>query len=188
MDEQIKISVIISNRKSIGIQIKPDGQVIVRAPRGATMAEIKKVVHEHEDWIRKHLEKVKQETENSDGTKIAKLTSGELKELGKKALEYIPERVAYYAPLIGVTYGRITIRSQRTRWGSCSSQGNLNFNCLLMLMPPQVIDSVVVHELCHRKEMNHSKAFYQEIYKVFPEYKQWDRWLKNHGKGIMARL
>lgn len=83
---------------------------------------------------------------------------------------------------------RITIRSQRTRWGSCSSKGNLNFNCLLVLFPPEVIDSIVVHELCHRKHMNHSPQFYAEIEKVFPEYKKWHKWLNDNGGLYMERL
>ena len=96
--------------------------------------------------------------------------------------------MAYYAPQIGVDYGRITIRCQRTRWGSCSAKGNLNFNCLLMLAPPEVLDSVVVHELCHRREMNHSPRFYALVLRVFPDYHRWDRWLKDNGPALMARI
>ena len=83
--------------------------------------------------------------------------------MADQAVKTIPEKVRYYAPLVGVTYGRITIRNQRTRWGSCSSKGNLYFNCLLMLAPPEVLESVVVHELCHRKEMNHSKMKWNQL-------------------------
>ena len=103
-------------------------------------------------------------------------------------MRVIPERVRYYAPLVGVTYGKVTIRNQRTLWGSCSAKGNLSFNCLLMLCPPEVIDSVVVHELCHRKEMNHSERFYAEVLRVFPEYRKWDRWLKKNGRSIRNRM
>ena len=117
-----------------------------------------------------------------------KLTFDEIRQLAAQAVEVIPARVRHFAPLIGVTYGRITIRNQRTKWGSCSSNGNLNFNCLLMLTPPEVIDSVVVHELCHRKEMNHSEKFYAEVAKVFPDYKKWDKWLKDNGKALMAMM
>ena len=82
----------------------------------------------------------------------------------------------------------ITIRNQKTRWGSCSSKGNLNFNCLLMLTPPEVIDYVVVHELCHRKEMNHSGAFWAEVEKVLPDYKEQVKWLKENGGQIIGRM
>ena len=118
---------------------------------------------------------------------LTPMTSDEIRRLAEKALIYIPERVRYYAPLVGVTYGRITIRNQRTRWGSCSSKGNLNFNCLLMLAPAKVIDSVVVHELCHLKEMNHSKKFYDEVLRVFPDYYTCHKWLKENGAKIMAK-
>ena len=110
-----------------------------------------------------------------------------IKELADKARIFIPERVKYYAEVIGVDYGRITIRCQKTRWGSCSSKGNLNFNCLLMLMPSEVIDYVVVHELCHIKQMNHSKAFWKEVEKVLPNYRKSAVWLKNEGSRIMMR-
>ena len=116
------------------------------------------------------------------------ITYDEVKKLADEALKYIPERVKFYAPKVGVTYGKITIRNQRSRWGSCSSKGNLNFNCLLMLTPPEVIDSVVVHELCHRKEMNHSDKFYAEILKVFPDYWKWNKWLKENGNLLIKRM
>ena len=93
----------------------------------------------------------------------------------------------YFAPQVGVSYGRITIRNQKTRWGSCSGKGNLNFNCLLMLTPPEVIDYVVVHELCHRKEMNHSKAFWDQVERILPDYKVSEAYLKKEGGAIMAR-
>ena len=87
-----------------------------------------------------------------------------------------------------MTYGNITIRNQRTRWGSCSAKGNLNFNCLLCLAPPGVLDAVVVHELCHRLEMNHSKRFYEEVLRVYPDYYKDHGWLKEHGSELLGRL
>ena len=90
-------------------------------------------------------------------------------------------RVAYYAEKLGVSYGKITLRQQKTRWGSCSSEKNLNFNWKLILAPPEVLDYVVVHELCHLKEMNHSKAFWDEVGKVMPEYETYKLWLKENG-------
>jgi len=178
---EIRYELIRSDRKTLGLQVK-DGKVIVRAPWFTPMSEIRAFVSGHAEWIEKHLAKSR---EVSD---VPALTEEELRALAKSAKELIPSRVRYWAGRIGVTYGRITIRAQRTRWGSCSSQGNLNFNCLLMLAPREALDSVIVHELCHRKEMNHSKRFYAEVYKVFPEYDVWHNWLKEHGKELMGRL
>ena len=173
-------TLIRARRKTLGLQIK-DGKVIVRAPMRLPKATIDAFVVKHESWIVKHLAKERA------GQDLPKLTEQELGALAKQAKEVIPARVAYYAALLGVEYGRITIRTQKTRWGSCSAKGNLNFNCLLMLAPPEVLDSVVVHELCHRKHMNHSKAFYAEIARVMPDYKARHAWLKQNGRALMNR-
>lgn len=93
----------------------------------------------------------------------------------------------YFAEKIGVDYGRITIRCQKTRWGSCSSSGNLSFNCLLMLVPESVRDYVIVHELCHRKEMNHSARFWREVAEVCPDYQASRAWLRKNGGALIAR-
>jgi len=183
-NEYYDIEIVRSRRRSKAIEIKPDGCIIVRVPLLTTTASARRFVEQHSEWIDKHMAKLQAVAQ----TPVDYLTEEEIKALVKQAKKYIPERVAYYAPLIGVDYGRISIRRQHTRWGSCSSKGNLNFNCLLMLTPPEVIDSVVVHELCHRLEMNHSKAFYAHVYRVFPEYKRWDKWLKTNGNAIMRRV
>ena len=104
------------------------------------------------------------------------------------ALIDIPQRVRKYAPLVGVEYGRITIRMQKSRWGSCSSKGNLNFNCLLMAMPEEIRDYVVIHELCHRKQMNHSDKFWAEVEKIMPDYKIKRKWLKENGGKVMEKV
>ena len=177
--QNIDITIIRSNRKTIAIQINPDLTVTVRAPRRATQREIERILKEKEPWIRKHIEQFREKQMQYDQQKMAILSNEDIRQLAKDAVEYIPKRVGHFAKIIGVDYGRITIRNQKTRWGSCSSKGNLNFNCLLMLTPPEVIDYVVVHELCHRKEMNHSKAFWREVEKVIPNYKEYVEWLKN---------
>ena len=169
MDMDVKI--IRSDRRTIAIQVNPDLTVTVRAPRRVPMREIERILQEKQPWIQKHIEQMKEKQACYDGMERTPLTSSRIQELRNQAMEYIPKRVAYFADIMGVDYGRITIRMQKTRWGSCSSKGNLNFNCLLMLAPPEVIDYVVVHELCHRKEMNHSKAFWREVERVLPDYR-----------------
>ena len=185
MQKSISYKVIRSNRKTVALQVK-DGNVIVRAPYLMSDPDIQKFVEKNSDWVMKSLKKEEDRKEKLKD--IEPLSMEDIQKLADKALKVIPERVAYYAPKVGVTYGGITIRNQKTRWGSCSSKGNLNFNCLLMLTPPEVIDSVVVHELCHRKEMNHSKRFYDEVLRVYPEHKKWDKWLKDNGGLIMERM
>ena len=174
MSFPISYEIIYSKRKSVAIQIRPDGQVIVRAPYGCPRSFINSFIHQKADWIVKHSAENKQRYEKQVQLKKDRptLSDAQRKRYIETARSIFTQKAAYYARLIGVTYGRISIREQKTRWGSCSSKGNLNFNCLLMLAPPEVLDYVVVHELCHRKQMNHSKAFRAEVEKVFPDYKK----------------
>lgn len=185
INKDVKVNIIHSDRKTLSIQLKT-GEIIARAPLRMKDKEIYSFIESKRSWIEKNLAKIDERHKALD--EVQPFTEKEIKALAEKAKVIIPERVRYYAPKVGVTYNRITIRCQRTRWGSCSSKGNLNFNCLLALFPLEVIDSVVVHELCHRKHMNHSPQFYAEIEKVFPEYKKWHKWLSDNGGAYMGRL
>ena len=176
MDYQL----IRSGRRSVSLEVKPEG-LIVRAPYLLPGWEIDALVRKKQAWIEKRM------AELARRASVEPLPQEELRDLTKRAKDVIPARVRHYAPLVGVSYGRITIRCQRTRWGSCSEKGNLNFNCLLLLAPPEVLDSVVVHELCHRREMNHSARFYAEVLRVMPDYRRWEAWLKKNGPELLAR-
>ena len=182
----MKVTVIRSNRKTVAIQVNSDLSVTVRAPRSASEKDIEEILKKKEAGISKHIEKIKEAKERFEAEPTEKLTREKVIALAEEALKVIPERVEYFAKVIGVTYGKITIRNQKTRWGSCSSKGNLNFNCLLMLAPPEVLDYVVVHELCHRRQMNHSKAFWLEVEKVLPDYKEARKWLKEEGSQMIT--
>ena len=182
----MEIEIRRSNRKTMGLEITPDAKVLVRAPYRVPESEIRRLVSEKADWIDKHLAKVL-ERRKEQSTR-GKLTMDDINRLAEQALDVIPQKAAHYAGIVGVTYGRITIRNQRSRWGSCSSKGNLNFNCLLMLTPEEVQDYVVVHELCHRREMNHSERFWKEVEAVLPEYKKARQWLKEHGSSIIGSM
>ena len=174
--------VIRSDRRTAAIQITRDGAVLVRCPRRMPEAEIRRLVVSKSDWIERHLAAL------TTAPAEPALTAGELDELKRRARDVIPARTAHFAPLAGVTYGKITIRSQKSRWGSCSSRGDLSFNCLLMLAPPEVLDYVVAHELCHRLEMNHSPRFWAEVERVLPDYRVRRKWLKEHGGVLTRRL
>ena len=168
----IKYEVVRSGRKTTAIEVKRDGSVVVRAPWLMPPHSIERFVREKQDWIIKAQEKVL-----SRATRA--VSADEIKMLTERAKIVLPPRAKYYARLVGVTYGRITVRHQKTKWGSCSSKGNLNFNCMLMTLPQRVIDYVIVHELCHLKQMNHSPAFWAEVKKIFPDYKELRKQLKD---------
>lgn len=114
--------------------------------------------------------KIKNRQENSEQFDILPADKLSVEEI-EKIKEKIGSRTAYFAQIMGVNYGMITIRNQKTRWGSCSSKGNLNFNYQLYYLPSELLDYVVVHELAHRRHMNHSKEFWQEVEKYCPMYK-----------------
>ncbi len=181
----MELEIIRSDRKTFAIQIKQN-KLIVRAPKRASDEEINSLLRKNQKWIEKHAAKA--QARQAEIADLQALSDDELRELYGRAKKIIPERAAYYAQIAQVSYNRITIRSQRTKWGSCSAKGNLNFNCLLMLAPIEVLDSVIVHELCHRKEMNHSDRFYAEVLRIFPEYRKWHGWLKDNGDKLMAML
>lgn len=180
--EQITYEWIRSGRRTIAIQVKADGRVIVRSPYSVSKKQVEQLLQEKRAWIVKQQE----ELENVREKKIV-ITEDMRKQGVRKALEHIPERVAYYASIMGVSYGRITIREQKTRWGSCSDKGNLNFNWKLVLMPEEVLDYVVVHELAHRKEMNHSKEFWKIVEHILPDYKERRKTLTEMGR-LMAAI
>lgn len=182
------VRIVRSERKSISLQIDENLKATLRVPRRMSDAEIRRFLEEKSPWIEKHMQKMRERQEALRAEPEELLTVEELRELAQRAAEYIPEKTALYASLIGVNYGRITIRNQKSRWGSCSSKGNLNFNCLLMLTPPEIIDYVIVHELCHRREMNHSPLFWHEVEKILPDYKRRRKWLKDNGERIMRRM
>ena len=161
--------IIRSNRKSLGLEVNTEG-LIIRAPLQATDAEINMFILQHKNWIEKHLNKIEEQQKKADT--VEPLSMNEIRALADQAIKVIPERVKYYATKVGVTYGRITIRNQSSKWGSCSSKGNLNFNCRLLFVPDWIVDYVVIHELAHRRFMNHSKAFWKEVEKYMPDYKE----------------
>ena len=162
-----------SNIKTTAIQINEKGDIIVRSPYSVSRRKVEQMLREKQDWIEKHQKAIK-DRENSR----REMTEQERREGIERAKQILPARIQYYAKIMGVTYGRITLREQKTRWGSCSSKGNLNFNWKLALMPDEILDYVVVHELAHRMEMNHSDKFWKIVENVLPDYRERRKWLK----------
>lgn len=173
--------IIRSNRKSLSLQIGKDGIFIVRIPNLVPVFVAEEFIQKNMDWIRKQQKKMETMKEN-----VYVITEEERKKGIAYAHKIFPERTAYFAERMGVSYGRITIREQKTRWGSCSAAGNLNFNWKLVLMPPEVLDYVVVHELAHRKEMNHSARFWKIVEKELPDYMERRKLLREYEKKMMG--
>lgn len=168
----MEYSIVYSDRRTIALSIK-DERLIVRAPYGTPMERIEKIVNDHREWIDKHI--IMQRNKRQ---KYGSLTDEKIKELRNLAKRIIPIKVKYFSEIMGVKYGRITITGAQTRFGSCSSKGNLSFSYRLMQYPNEAIDYVVVHELAHLFEMNHSKKFYKIIENVLPDYKERQKMLK----------
>ena len=174
-----RIEVIRSKRRTISIEISDPEVVVVRAPKRCPDRDIARFLQEKELWIYDNLEKmarIQKEARSSPA-----LTTADIRQLAREAAVKLPPMVRTWAERMGVTYGRITIRNQKTRWGSCSAKGNLNFNCLLMLQPEELQTYVVIHELAHRIEMNHSKAFWDIVSRYDPAYKIHRKKLKEAG-------
>lgn len=177
---------IRSQRKTLSLEIKPDGRLVVKAPLVMSTKRIHEFIDSRQDWIEKTRAKVLKK--NAGIENVEKLSSKELSALKRKARELIEPLLEDYSEIMGVSYGQVAIRAQKTRWGSCSGKKNLNFNCLLALCPEAVIRYVVVHELCHLRHMNHSKAFWEEVEEYMPDYKTHRAWLRKNGDLLIARL
>ncbi|MDD6686002.1 MAG: M48 family metallopeptidase [Lachnospiraceae bacterium] len=187
-EEKEKIAVIKSSRRTMSMEVRPDGSILVRAPFRASAEEIGNFVCSHKSWVKKQRIRIRKRAVEIRLADQNPLSPEDIRQLADQALRELPPRIAAYAGQMGVTYGRVTIRNQKTLWGSCSSKGNLNFNCLLMLAPREVQDYVIVHELSHRKEMNHSPKFWEEVEKVLPDYKRRRNWLRENGSAVIRRM
>ncbi len=232
-NEEIKCTLSFSNRKSIALKVKENGQIIIYAPRGISPEYIDNIIKEKEQWIWNNIQKMKtlEKVHFFDKMSLSELKNGsvlmfkgksynlQIFKLGRKnkvyfdgdfviayvkdidnreelanliedfyreyARKVFEEKVKIFAEKMQVSYGRISIKEQKTRWGSCSSKGNLNFNWKVVKAPEFVIDYLVVHELAHRKEMNHSDRFWNVVESTLPDYKKGKEWLKVNGKSLL---
>lgn len=171
--EEIEVEIIRSKRRSMAIQIRTDGSVVVRVPMHASDRAIKRFVSAHARWIADNrgqmFERRKKLADNLYDIPAWESLSAADKKIAKQK---IMEHVDYYARRMEIDYGSISMRNQKSRWGSCSSKGNLNFNYRLAYLPEELLDYVVVHELAHRRHMDHSAAFWEEVETYYPAYKK----------------
>lgn len=165
---KISIHITKSFRKSLSIRFDRAWILQVKAPFFVTQKQIDIFLQKNKSWIDKH-KKISEQ-------KI--LSESEVKALKQKAKNYIPQRVEYFAEKYGFHYEKIRITSATTRWGSCSSRKTLSFSYCLVQYREECIDYVIIHELCHLREMNHSPRFWKEVEAIMPEYKKWEKILK----------
>ena len=182
---EIPVEVIYSDRRTMGLEVGR-GCVKLRAPKRAADKTIRRFVQEKQRWIIEKylLMEARQEEQAQKGAPDYVQDPALEARYRRLAREKLDERVRYFAQRMGVDYKKITIRAAKTRWGSCSAVGNLNFHWKLILMPPEVLDYVVVHELAHRKEMNHSPAFCKIVGEILPDHLERRRWLKQYGQTV----
>lgn len=182
-DKVLCTEIIYSRRKTIGIYITKEQTIQVRAPYFTSKQLVQEILYEKKNWIAKTLSKLEMQKQHH----IKEFSEEDQKEYREKARKMITEKVKYYSCLMNVSYNRIAIKDQKTCFGSCSKQGNLNFNWRLILMPEEILDYVVIHELAHLKEMNHSSAFWKLVEEILPDYKTKRKWLKEQGAYFMRQ-
>lgn len=158
-------TVLRSDRRTLALEVKADGSVIVRAPRRMPQARIEAFVAAHDGWIEKSVKAQKERAARHPDPE------GRAGELRQKAAEILPGKVEYFARLTGLTPASVRVTGAKTRFGSCSPRNGLCFSYRLMDYPEDAIDYVVLHEICHIRHKNHSAAFYALIARFMPDYK-----------------
>ena len=186
----------IGGVKRLNLRIRPDGSIRLSVPRAATQVQI-------DAFLAHYANRIAQVVARNQSRKRTASDTHSEDEAARKAKLFDIIRECHQNLVLPrmleleltdaqrrfiMSPTAIRIHPMKTRWGSCSAEGNLNFNCLLMLTPREVLDSVIVHELCHRKHMNHSREFYREVRRVFPEYDKWHGWLRENGGALMRRV
>lgn len=171
----LSCELIRSSRKTMAIQVTAEGRILFRVPYSVSEAQVHAFARQHKAWIGEKYQSVTEQAVSRPSYCAEDIRH--YKEVLRPVLQH---RVSYYAEQMHVTYARIFIRDQKTRWGSCSSAGNLNFNWRLALLPEELRDYVIVHELAHRLEMNHSIRFWKQVEKILPDYKERRQRLKEY--------
>lgn len=166
--------IVYSDRRTLSIEVNAEAEIVVRSPKRVSKRKIEKILLNKKDWLEKAVEKQKLRKKRRKS-----YTEAEIADLKKRALEIIPKKVDFYSKIIGVSPTGVKITAAKTRFGSCSGKNSLCFSLYLADYPDEAIDYVVVHELCHILEHNHSKRFWKAVEKYLPDYKIRQQHLNN---------
>lgn len=162
------------NSKTLRIRITNLGKIIVTAPTQVPLSYIKNFIQEKSSWISEKLDYI-----TSLPTPHIQTKKGDYKKYKESARIIVKEKIKKMNSVYGFLFNNISIRNQKSRWGSCSNKKNLNFNYKIIFLPDHLIEYIVAHELCHLKEMNHGPKFWELVSKTFPEYKKMHKELRN---------
>ena len=178
MQKDISYTLKKSKRaKRLRLAVYCDGSVVLTSPFGMQQSLIEKFLFDKRQWV---LDKV-HFFSTMDKKAIRTFSQSDYVENKKKALAFVKERVAFYNEIYLFSFRHIFIKNQKTRWGSCSHKNNLNFNYKILFLPETLQDYIIVHELCHLKELNHSKKFWALVKKTIPDYKERRKELRHQG-------
>jgi len=162
--------------RNLLVRVNDDGEVVVTKPARISTKFVEKELFTNFDWFLKHIKRLGNEPKKI----LGHLTPKDYKKNKEKARRLVKSRVKFFNQIYGQKIGTIYIRNQRSRWGSCSHKGNLNFNYKIIFLPQELQDYLIVHEICHLIEMNHSKKFWKFVGQTIPHYKKLDKMLKKY--------
>lgn len=179
---RVKIRIIRSARKTMAVEVKRGGEVLVRIPYGVSGKQLFDFLLKYSEWIVKSYEKSMNSWKQGKRTDTTGAPAYDSLSAADKAMikSHFLQRVSFFCEKMGVSVNRVSVRDQRTRWGSCSAKGNVNFNYRLFFMDGELLDYVVVHELAHRTYMDHSVRFWQEVGRYDPDYRKHRRALRQY--------
>ena len=158
--------ILRSSRRTISLEVRPDGRVLIRAPRAMPKKEIDAFAAKHADWLERAKKRVEERSAFHD------MTDRRKNELTAAARDYLPKRTAHWAEIMGVSPAGVRITDAKTRFGSCSPKNRICYSFRLMAYPPEAVDYVIVHELAHILQKNHSPRFYAEVQKILPDWRE----------------
>lgn len=158
--------------RAMRVEVLPDAQVIVTVPRFFSYASVERFLARHTQWIDQALAQTR-------GKKVIRFSRKDISALKKRAAAAAAARCKHFAQVYGVQFKKISIRAQKSRWGSCSRSGALSFNYKIAALPERVADYIIIHEICHLREMNHSRKFWDLVTLTVPEHREIRKSLRN---------
>ena len=158
--------------RAMRITVHPDARVVLTVPRSFSTIAVERFLSKHAQWIERALARTRKK-------KIIRLARKDIPVLKRRAAAQASARCAHFANIYSVRFKRISIRAQKSRWGSCSRSGTVSFNYKIAVLPQHVADYIIIHEICHLAEMNHSKKFWELVAREVPEHRAISKELRN---------